>query len=369
LNLLSIRSRRKAVTEKHVMQYTRLGNSGLIVSRLAFGVMTFGHDQGQMAAVWKTGQEEANALVQRSLEAGINFFDTADGYAGGQSEIMLGKALGERRKDVVLSTKIGFRTGPPITQSGGSARHILNSAEQCLQRLGTDYVDLLSIHRFDAYTPFEETARAVDNLVSRGLVRYVGFSNFTAWQAAKFMGIQNARGYVPLIAAQMYYSLVGRDLEHEVVPFCMDAGIGIVVWSPLASGFLSGRYTRQDPTGGKGRLAEFDILHIDKERGYDLIGQLRAIASRHNATVAQVSLAWLLAKPYVSSILLGASKLHQLDDNLGAAKVSLASEKSARWMSSPLRPRSTRTGSRPLRPTAPCAMAWNQAENPEEIHG
>ena len=268
------------------MQYTRLGNSGLVVSRLAFGVMTFGHDEGPMGAVWKTGQEEANALVQRSLDAGINFFDTADGYAGGQSEVMLGKALGARRKDVVLSTKIGFRTGTPITQAGSSMRHILNSAEQSLKRLGTDYIDLLSIHRFDADTPFEESARALENLVSRGLVRYVGFSNFTAWQAAKFLGIQNARGYAPFIAAQMYYSLVGRDLEHEVVPFCQDAGIGIVVWSPLASGFLSGRYTRQDPTGGKGRLTQFDILLIDKEKGDNLIDRMRQIASQHKATVA-----------------------------------------------------------------------------------
>jgi aryl-alcohol dehydrogenase-like predicted oxidoreductase len=308
------------------MQYTRLGNSGLIVSRLAFGVMTFGHAQGQMGAVWKTGQEEANALVQRSLDAGINFFDTADMYADGQSEVMLGKALGNRRQDVILSTKIGFRTGPPIANTGASARHILNCAEQCLKRLGTDYIDLLSIHRYDAYTPFEESARALENLVTRGLVRYVGYSNFTAWQAAKFIGIQKTRAYSPFIAAQMYYSLVGRDLEHEVVPFCQDAGVGIVVWSPLASGFLSGRYTRQDPTGGKGRLSEFDILRIEKEKGYDLIDRMREIASRHNATVAQLALAWLLAKPYVSTILLGASKMSQLEDNLGTANVSLTPE-------------------------------------------
>jgi aryl-alcohol dehydrogenase-like predicted oxidoreductase len=306
------------------MQYARLGNSGLIVSRLAFGVMTFGHDQGAMGAVWKTGQEEANALVGRSLDAGINFFDTADGYAAGQSEVMLGKALGPRRKDIILSTKIGFRTGPAITQSGSSARHILNSAEACLKRLGTDYIDLLSIHRFDLYTPFEESARALENLITRGLVRYVGFSNFTAWQAAKFMGIQKQHNYAPFIAAQMYYSLVGRDLEHEVVPFCQDAGVGIVVWSPLASGFLSGRYTRQDPTGGKGRLTGFDILPIDKEKGYDLIDRMREIANAHHATVAQIALAWLLAKPYVSTILVGASKLAQLDDNLGAANVPLS---------------------------------------------
>jgi aryl-alcohol dehydrogenase-like predicted oxidoreductase len=311
------------------MQYNKLGSSGLIVSRFGFGAMTFGHDEGRMGAVWKTGQEEANALVARSLDAGINFFDTADSYAGGESEVMLGKALGPRRKDAILSTKIGFRTGPAITQAGGSMRYIVNSAEECLKRLGTDYIDLLSIHRFDAWTPFEESARALENLLSRGLVRYVGFSNFTAWQAAKFLGIQKQRGYAPLVAAQMYYSLVGRDLEHEVVPFCQDAGIGIVVWSPLASGFLSGRYTRQDPTGGKGRIATFDILPIDKGKGYDLIERMHEMADDHHASVAQIALAWLLGKPYVSTILVGASKLAQLDDNLGAANVALANDELA----------------------------------------
>ena len=309
------------------MQYTRLGNSGLIVSRLSFGVMTFGHDEGPMGNIWKTGQQEADALVQRSLDSGINLFDTADMYANGQSEVMLGKALGSRRKDVILSTKIGFRTGPPIANTGSSMRHILNAAEDCLKRLGTDYIDLLSIHRLDPYTPFEEAARALENLVSRGLVRYVGYSNFTAWQAAKFLGIQNQRGYSPFIAAQMYYSLVGRDLECEIAPFCQDAGIGIVVWSPLASGFLTGRYTRQDPTGGKGRGTDF--LPFDREKGHDLVDRTHAIASRHKATVAQVALAWLLAKPYVSTILLGASKLSQLDDNLGAASLTLSAEEVA----------------------------------------
>jgi aryl-alcohol dehydrogenase-like predicted oxidoreductase len=334
------------------MQYNQFGNTGLIVSRLAFGVMTFGHDDGRLGAVWKTGQEQANALVARCLDAGINFLDTADSYAGGQSEVMLGRALGPRRKDVILSTKIGFRTGPVLTQAGGSMRHIVNSAEECLKRLGTDYIDLLSLHRFDAYTPFEESARALENLVSRGLVRYVGFSNFTAWQAAKFLGIQKRQRYAPLVAAQMYYSLVGRDLEHEVVPFCQDAGIGIVVWSPLASGFLSGRYTRQDPTGGKGRIATFDILPIDKEKGYDLIEKLHAIAKRHQATVAQIVLAWLLSKRYVSTILLGASKA-QLDDNLGATAVVLAGAELADL--------DTLTAPTPLYPTGfrrPSATPW-----------
>jgi aryl-alcohol dehydrogenase-like predicted oxidoreductase len=204
------------------MQYTRLGNSGLIVSRLAFGVMTFGDGSGPLGGIWRIGQEEANLLVGRALDAGINFFDTADAYAGGQSESILGQALGPRRKDIILSTKIGFRTGTPITEAGASFRYIVNSAEGCLRRLGTDYIDLLSIHKFDPFTPLEESARALDQLVQRGLVRYVGFSNFSAWQAAKILGIQRRMGYSPVVAAQMYYSLVGRDLEYEVVPFCHD---------------------------------------------------------------------------------------------------------------------------------------------------
>jgi aryl-alcohol dehydrogenase-like predicted oxidoreductase len=287
--------------------------------------MTFGNATGSIQGVWKTGQEDANALVRRALDAGVNFFDTADSYASGQSEEMLGKALEAGRKDVVISTKVGFRAaGNGLLDAGASFRHIVNGAEASLRRLGTDYLDVLSVHRFDPYTPMEETARALENLVSRGLVRYVGFSNFSAWQAAKFVGFQNRVGYSPFVAAQMYYSLVGRDLEHEIVPFCQDAGIGIVVWSPLASGFLSGRYTLQDPSGGRGRLATFDMLPVDKEKGYALVEKMRGIAAGHGATVAQVALAWLLAKPYVTSILLGASKVPQLEDNLGAERVCLS---------------------------------------------
>ncbi len=311
------------------MQYARLGNTGFIVSRLAFGAMTFGQGTGAMAAVSKIGHSEAEALVQRSLDAGINLFDTADAYAHGQSEAMLGKALGARRKDVAISTKIGFRSGETVIHAGASYSYIIAAAEACLRRLHTDYLDLLSIHKPDPFTPAEETARALDNLVQRGLVRYVGYSNLSGWQAAKFVGVQKLHNYAPFVAAQMYYSLLGRDLEHEIVPFCQDAGIGIVVWSPLAGGFLTGRYTRQDPTGGKGRLAEFDFPPIDREKGYAVIERARAIAARHQATVTQVALAWVLAKPYVTTILLGASKLSQLEDNLGADEVDLSADEVA----------------------------------------
>jgi aryl-alcohol dehydrogenase-like predicted oxidoreductase len=311
------------------MQYARLGNTGLIISRFAFGAMTFGQGSGAMASVAKTDQDEADALVHLSLDAGINLFDTADMYADGQSEVMLGKALGRRRKDVVISTKTGFRSGEALIHAGASHAYILAAAEASLRRLGTDYIDLFSIHKPDPFTPFEETARALDNLVQRGLVRYVGYSNLSAWQAAKFVGVQKLHNYSPFVAAQMYYSLIGRDLEHEVVPFCADAGIGIVVWSPLASGFLSGRYTRQDPTGGKGRLTGFDFLPRDRKKGYDLIEKMKIVADRNQASVAQVALGWLLAKTYVTTILLGASKTSQLEDNLGAADVRFSPEELA----------------------------------------
>jgi aryl-alcohol dehydrogenase-like predicted oxidoreductase len=311
------------------MQYARLGNTGLIISRLAFGAMTFGQGSGAMASVAKTAQDEADALVHRSLDAGINFFDTADMYADGQSEVMLGKALGRRRPEVVISTKTGFRCGEALIHAGASYGYILAAAEASLRRLGTDYIDLFSIHKPDPFTGFEETARALDNLVQRGLVRYVGYSNLSAWQAAKFVGIQKLHNYSPFVAAQMYYSLIGRDLEHEVVPFCADAGIGIVVWSPLASGFLSGRYTRQDPTGGKGRLTSFDFLPHDRNQGYHLIEKMKIVADRNHASVAQLALGWLLAKTYVTTILLGASRTSQLEDNLGAADVRLSPEELA----------------------------------------
>ena len=308
-----------------MMQYNRLGNTGLIISRLAFGAMTFGSlPESPMAHVFNTPEKTADALVGRSIDAGINFFDTADAYAEGQSEQILGKALKSRRADVVISTKIGFRSGPAVIRAGASYGYVISAAEASLKRLGTDHIDLLSIHRPDPYTPFEETARALDNLVQRGLVRYVGYSNFSAWQSAKTVAVQEQHNYARFVAAQMYYSLLGRDLEYEIAPFCADAGIGVVVWSPLAGGLLTGRYTRQDPGGGKGRLAHGDFLPIDRERAWVVIDRVRAIGERHRASVAQVALAWLLAKPVVATILLGASKMSQLDDNLGAVDVELS---------------------------------------------
>jgi aryl-alcohol dehydrogenase-like predicted oxidoreductase len=311
------------------MQYARLGNTGLIVSRLSFGSMTFGNDPS-MPNIYKVTEETAKAMVEKSLEAGVNFFDTADGYASGQSEKMLGELLGERRKDVVLATKVGFRTGDSLTQAGLSRRHILASCDASLKRLGTDYVDLYIVHKEDPYTPLEETLAALNELVRAGKVRYLGFSNWAAWKAATALQMQKANNWAEFTSGQMYYSLVGRDVEHDVAPFMQHTGLTMNVWSPLAGGFLSGKYTPENLKADEtNRLSGPDFLPIDKESGFKAVEKLREIAAAHQASVAQVALAWLLSKPFVSSIIVGASKLHQLEDNLRAVEVKLSEEETA----------------------------------------
>jgi aryl-alcohol dehydrogenase-like predicted oxidoreductase len=306
------------------MQYTTLGNTGLVVSRLSFGAMTFTNGNKDIGAVFKVGAELADQLVGRSLDAGVNFFDTADGYAGGESEILLGKALKSRRTDVVIATKVGFRSGAPLTQAGLSRRHILWSVDQSLRRLETDWIDLYIVHREDPFTPIEETIDALDAVVRSGKVRYIGFSNWSAWKGAAALEMQKARGLARFTHAQMNYSLLGRDVERDVIPMLKTYGLGLTVWSPLASGFLSGKYTRENLSDPNNRFSGFDIMPFDKEKGFALVDRLRSLAGQRGASVAQVALAWLLAKPAVSSVILGASKLKQLDDNLAAADVKLS---------------------------------------------
>ncbi len=305
------------------MQYTTLGNTGLVVSRFAFGAMTFG--EGEMVAgVQNTiDLDQAIEMVNMALDAGINFFDTADAYRQGESEVMLGKALGARRHEVIIATKVGFRMGETLTDTGLSYQHIMASAKASLKRLGRDYIDLYLLHKPDPVTPMEETLRALDDLVRRGMVRYVGYSNFPAWQAARMMGIQEARNYSPFACAQMYYSLLGRDLEHEVVPLAQDTGLGLMAWSPLASGFLSGKYTRETPIPEGARREKFAFPPVDVKKGYEVVEVLQAIGARHHSTPAQVALAWLLTQPFISSIIVGASKISQLEDNLGAVHLTL----------------------------------------------
>lgn len=308
------------------MHYTRLGNTGLIVSRFAFGTMTFGSDP-RFPAVAKVDLDTAKAMVDRAFDAGINFFDTADGYSGGESESYLGRFLGARRKDVVVATKVGFRAGEPITQAGLSRRHIFEACDSSLKKLSTDWIDLYIVHKVDLLTPVEETLDALNDLVRAGKVRYLGFSNWPAWQAASALATQKERGWAQFTSGQMYYSLLTRDLEHEFVPFLRATGTGMNVWSPLAGGFLSGKYTResfqQKEKDKANRLAGFDFIPFDKEAGFRLVEKMREIGRPHSATVAQVALAWLLAKPFVTSVILGATKMAQLEDNLQAMEVKL----------------------------------------------
>ena len=310
------------------MKYARLGDTGLVVSKLALGTMTFGElrDRPYAAALYKLDQAGADRLVAQALEAGVNHFNSADIYAAGQSETMLGKALGARRHEVVISTKVGNRSGPGLLQAGLSRRRILEAVEASLRRLGTDYIDVYLAHRTDPHTPLDETLDAFDALVRQGKVRYAGFSNWPAWMAAKATGIQLRRGYEPFRAAEMYYSLVGRDVETEMAPYALDAGVGLIVWSPLAGGFLSGKYTREDPSGGGGRLSGFDMIPFDRARGHAVVDILKLVAERHGASPAAIALAWLMDRPAVASVLIGASSGEQLSANLAAAEITLSTE-------------------------------------------
>jgi aryl-alcohol dehydrogenase-like predicted oxidoreductase len=314
------------------MKYTQLGNSGLTVSRMALGAMTFG--QYSFATFHaNVDQATADRMVGLALDAGVNLFDTAEGYGDGASERVLGAALRRAgaRDRAVIATKVSTYSPDPHNPDSVrmSYRHVVGNAEQALKRLGTDWIDVYQLHRPDFVTPWEETLRALDDLVSRGLVRYVGWSNFPAWYAALGQGIQERRGYAPFISAQVYYSLIGREAEHEIIPYCQAAGLGTMIWSPLASGFLTGKYTREDPTGGSGRRAEFSIPPIDVERGYDAVDAMRGMAEARGVPIAHIALSWLLAKPHVGSVILGASRPEQLAENLAAADLSLTAEELA----------------------------------------
>jgi aryl-alcohol dehydrogenase-like predicted oxidoreductase len=305
------------------MQYATLGNTGLTVSRLAFGAMTFTQGNQDIGAIYKVGAGEAVTLVAQALEAGINFFDTADAYAGGESETLLGRALKSRRDDVVIATKVGFRTGDALTRAGLSRRHIHWSVDHSLKRIGTDWIDVYLVHKEDPHTPLEETLSALDAVVRAGKVRYIGFSNWSAWKVAAALEIQRANGFAPFTHGQMHYSLLARDVERDVIPMMRRYGLGMTVWSPLASGFLSGKYTRESLSDPNNRYSGFDILPFDKEHGFRLVEKMRAIAKALGASVAQVAIAWLLARGAVTSVLIGATKPHQLADNLGAVTVKL----------------------------------------------
>ena len=305
------------------MKYKQLGNSGLIVSELCLGTMTFG--QGEHFGFQSTiDEKKASELVDNAIDNGINFFDTADGYGNGQSEIILGKVLNKKRKDVLITTKLSFRTGEQAFNAGVNSKHIIEQCHNSLKNLQTDYIDVLLLHNDDPITPIDETLKALENLVQQGKVRYIGFSNYQAWKAAAMTQRQKDLHYSPFVASQMHYSILNREVEREIIPMSLHYGIGMMVWSPLSSGFLTGKYTRENPTPKDSRLNNFDLGLFDRELGYTVIDKLTEIAKRHNTTITAISLSWLLTKKVVSSVIIGVSKTEQLKENLACQEIQLS---------------------------------------------
>jgi aryl-alcohol dehydrogenase-like predicted oxidoreductase len=311
------------------MRYQPLGRTGLFVSEICLGAMTFGGGSGLYATIGQLGQKEVEDLVGTALDAGVNFIDTADVYAEGQSERLVGAALGalkRPREQVVVATKVRGRVGPGVNQVGLSRAHILAAIDGSLSRLGLDHVDLYQIHGFDAATPIEETVRTLDDVVRSGKARYVGFSNLPAWVASKALTFAEQNGLVRFQSAQVYYSIAGRDIEREIAPMCAAEGVAILPWSPLAGGLLSGKFDPDRKGPADARRATFDFPPVNQERLPRVLGALRKVAEATGTSVARVALAWQLTRPFVTSIIIGAKKKEQLVDNLAAAELRLSAE-------------------------------------------
>ncbi|MBN6034557.1 aldo/keto reductase [Amycolatopsis sp. 195334CR] len=306
------------------MEYRQLGRSGLRVSALTMGTMTFGGG-GVFANVGDTGVDDARRQVDLCLDAGVNLIDTANVYSTGVSEEIVGKVLAGRRDRVLISTKVRMGMGDGPNDAGLSRHHVLTQAEASLRRLGTDHIDIYHVHEWDGQTPLEETLEALDTLVRSGKVRYLGVSNYAGWQLMKALAVADARGYQRFVSNQIYYSLESRDAEYELVPLSVDQGLGIMVWSPLAGGLLSGKYRRGSSASEGRHLSSWDEPPVRNEsRLYDTIDRLVEIASGHGVSPAQVALAYLLTRPAVSTLVIGARKESQLVDNLGAASLRLS---------------------------------------------
>ncbi len=313
---------------QRTMRYNKLGGTGLFVSELCFGAMTFG-GTGLYGAIGATQQEEADLLLRRAFDAGINFIDTADTYSAGNSERITGQALknlGLKRAEVVVATKVFGETGQGPNQRGSSRSHILDGAKASLQRLQLEHIDLYQLHGFDPATPIEETLGALSDLVNQGLVRYIGVSNWAAWQIAKALGISKQRGWASFASLQAYYTIAGRDLEREIVPMLKSEEVGLLVWSPLAGGLLTGKYTRQQKDVEGSRRTAFAFPPVEMERAYTVIDLLKEMAEAKGGSVAQLAIAWLLYQPQVTSVILGAKRLEQLEDNLGAVSIEFSPE-------------------------------------------
>lgn len=315
------------------MRTKTLGGTGLLVSEICLGTMTFGGGSGQWAAIGNLDQSAADAIVARALDAGVNFIDTADVYSAGLSEEITGAALrasGRPRTDVVLATKVYSPMGSGRNDRGASRGHIMDGVKASLKRLGTDYIDLYQIHGTDPITPVEETLQALDDLVRQGHVRYVGVSNWQAWRLMKALGLSEKNGWARPVTLQAYYTIAGRDLEREIAPLLTSEKLGLMVWSPLAGGLLSGKYGRDGAGTNDGRRVTFDFPPVNKDRAFDCIDAMRPIAEARGVSVAQIALAYVLAKPFVMSAIIGAKTLAQLDDNLAAADIRLTAEEMER---------------------------------------
>jgi aryl-alcohol dehydrogenase-like predicted oxidoreductase len=316
------------------MKFNRLGNTGLYVSELCMGTWGFSGRNYFGGAIGTLSQKDATRFIGRALEARINFIDTANVYSYGDSELMTGQALkdlGVQRSDVVLATKVFGRMAPGPNDMGASRGHIMDSVSRSLERLQTDHIDLYQIHHSDPVTPLEETMRALDDLVREGLVRYVGVSNWEAWKIMKANGIAEHRGLTRVETNQVYYSIAGRDIEQEMVPMMQDQNVGCLVWSPLAGGYMAGKYTPDgDAKTEPGRRANFDFPPIDKDKADKTVVAMREIAKKHGVSVACVGLTWVRQKPFITSTIIGATTMEQLNDNLASVNFTLSPEEMAR---------------------------------------
>ncbi len=313
------------------MKYNLLGNTGLKVSELCLGTMTFG-GKGFFKVIGSLGQATADELVKKAVDAGINFIDTANVYSEGMSEEITGQSirnLGLDRHELVLATKVAGKMGPGPNDVGLTRKHIIQQADESLRRLKTDYIDLYQIHGYDPITPLEETIRALDDLVRSGKVRYIGASNIAAWHLMKALAYSTWNQKERFVSLQAHYTIATRDMERELIPLLKDQQVGLMVWSPLAGGFLSGKYQR-NATGEQGRRNEnWDFPPLNKSKAFDIIEALEPMAKAKNSTVAQLALAWLLHQSVVTSVIIGANKTEQLDDNLKAIEVRFTPEELA----------------------------------------
>ena len=310
------------------MKYNQLGKTGVLVSELCLGTMTFG-GKGFWVPIGEVPQNEATQIVKDSVDAGINFIDTANVYSEGLSEIILGEAirdLGLNRQQLVIATKVRSRMGPHANQVGLSRLHIIDSVNDSLTRLGLSHIDLLYIHGVDPITPIEETMRGLEEVVRSGKVRYIGVSNHPAWMMMKANAFADKMGFEKFVATQNYYSIAGRDMEREIAPMAISEGISIMPWSPLAGGFLSGKYTRTNEIAGDSRRDTFDFPPVNKEKAYNIIDVMKAIGEKHNVSAAQVALSWILKQPGVTSVIIGAKNEIQLKDNIDSVNLALSSE-------------------------------------------